>query len=206
MTTAAIEPTRIAAAQTAEAGEVLARAFHTNPIMEYIFPDAARRRRALPWFMGLGARYGHRWGEVHVTPGAIGGAAVWLPPGETIMTPLRMVQGGLLAAPFRIGMSAVMRFLAVTNATESLHKQDVPAQHWYLFILGVDPPRQRQGLGSALLQPVLRRADASRLPCYLETDKPDDVIFYEKHGFAVVRELMLPKGGPTMWTMVRQPR
>ncbi len=206
MAIATIEPTQLKAEQAAEAGAVLARAFHTNPIMEYIFPDEDRRRRALPWFMGLGAKYGLRWGEVHVTPGAIGGAAVWLPPGETIMTPMRMLQSGLLAAPFKVGMSATMKFVRVTNYVEPLHKKDVDPKHWYLFILGVDPPRQRQGIGSALLQPILHRADASGLPCYLETDKPDDVIFYERNGFAVLREVTIPNGGPRMWTMLRKPQ
>jgi ribosomal protein S18 acetylase RimI-like enzyme len=205
MTIAAIEPVLLKADQAAETGAVLARAFHTNPSMQYIFPDEEHRRRALPWFMGLGAKYGRRWGDVYVTPGAIGGAAVWLPPGETIMTPLRMVQGGLLAAPFKVGMRATMRFVSLTNTVEPLHKHDVDPKHWYLFILGVDPPRQRQGIGSALLQPVLQRADASGLPCYLETDKEDDVIFYQRHAFAVVREVTIPKGGPRMWTMLRKP-
>ena len=120
--------------------------------------------------------------------------------------PLRMVQGGLLAAPFKVGMRAVTRFLAMTNAVEPLHKHDVPAQHWYLFILGVDPPHQRKGLGSALLQPVLHRADASNLPCYLETDKEEDILFYQRHNFAVAKEVALPKGGPKMWTMLRAPQ
>jgi len=60
-------------------------------------------------------------------------------------------------------------------------------------------------MGSALLQPVLARADAHRLSCYLETGVMRNLGFYERHGFQVVAEGMLPRGGPPLWAMVRAP-
>jgi ribosomal protein S18 acetylase RimI-like enzyme len=87
-----------------------------------------------------------------------------------------------------------------------LHKRDVPLRHWYLPTLGVDPPRQGQGVGSALIQPVLSRADAEGLLCYLETETAGNVAFYERHGFEVVVEDDLPRGGPHFWTMKREPK
>jgi ribosomal protein S18 acetylase RimI-like enzyme len=74
------------------------------------------------------------------------------------------------------------------------------------LVIGVDPPRQGQGVGSALITPGLRKADASRLPCYLETDKPEDVIFYQKHGFEVVVKDKPAKDAPDFWTMKRPAR
>jgi GNAT superfamily N-acetyltransferase len=70
----------------------------------------------------------------------------------------------------------------------------------------IAPMQQGQGIGSALLQPVLARADAHRLPCYLETGVARNVPFYERHGFQVVAEGILPRGGPPLWAMVRVPR
>jgi hypothetical protein len=55
------------------------------------------------------------------------------------------------------------------------------------------------------MQPVLRRADADGLPCYLETMKERNVPFYQKYGFEVVVDELVPKGGPRLWTMKRQP-
>jgi GNAT superfamily N-acetyltransferase len=75
-----------------------------------------------------------------------------------------------------------------------------------LFYLGVTPMRQGQGTGSALLQPVLARADTDQLPCYLETGVARNVPFYERRGFQVVAEGALPRGGPPLWAMVRAPR
>ena len=71
-------------------------------------------------------------------------------------------------------------------------------------VLGVDPPRQGEGLGSALMQPVLELCDRERVPAYLESSKERNVDFYARHGFRVTSELRLPKG-PAMWPMWRNP-
>ena len=59
----------------------------------------------------------------------------------------------------------------------------VPAQAWYLSILGVSPAAQGRGLGARLLAPTLAEADAAGVPCYLETFTPRSVAFYERLGF-----------------------
>ena len=78
-------------------------------------------------------------------------------------------------------------------------------KHWYLPLIGVDPPRQGKGLGGDLMQVALARADADRVPCYLENTKERNLPFYAKHGFEVIVEINVPGGGPTIWTMKREP-
>jgi GNAT superfamily N-acetyltransferase len=205
VTTTSIEPVRLERGQIEDAGAVLGRAFHTNPGFVWALPDEASRPRKLTWFMRTGAKIGHRHGEIYTTPGKVEGAAIWLPPGKTTLSLGQLLGGGFLAAPLRWGLGPFMKFMSVMNHFEHLHKQAMPGDHWYLFILGVDPPRQGQGIGSSLIAPVLRRADESRLPCYLETDKPEDVVFYEKHGFQVLEKLTV-KDSPPLWTMQRPAR
>jgi hypothetical protein len=36
--------------------------------------------------------------------------------------------------------------------------------------------------------------------------KARNVPFYQKHGFQVVVDEMIPNGGPRLWTMKRQPK
>ena len=190
--------------QLEEASQMLARAFFDDPIVEYIMPDPARRERHLPWFFRLATRYGHPYGESFTTPHNVEGAAIWLPPGDNMTSLLRMVRLGLLLTPLKFGLPAFMRFMKVTNHLEHLHKRDVPPEHWYLFVLGVEPERQGQGVGGTLIQPVLERADRDRLPCYLETSKERNVTFYRKHGFEVVVEGRVGDS-PPYWTMKRDP-
>ncbi len=117
-----------------------------------------------------------------------------------------MVRAGMLLAPFKVGLGAFRRFLSISDYIEKLHKRDMPEDHWYLMILGVDTAKQGQGIGGSIIQPILARADADGLPCYLETMKEINVAFYEKHGFQVVVEDDLPNGGPHFWTMKRPAR
>lgn len=189
-----------------DAGQALARAFWDDPLMIYLMPDDGRRAKGLPWFMTLAARYGAKYGQPYTTAEKVEGAALWLPPGETKISTMRMLANGMLTAPFKVGMGGFNRFIKATNIFEHLHDRDMPEQHWYLMVLGVDPPRQGQGVGGELMAPILARADAGGLPCYLETQKTKNVSFYQKHGFEVVVEDDTPDGGLHYWTMKRMPR
>jgi GNAT superfamily N-acetyltransferase len=86
---------------------------------------------------------------------------------------------------------------------EGKHPRQPP--HWYLAILGTDPAAQGQGLGSAMLGPVLEECDRDGVPAYLESSKERNIDFYGRHGFKVTEELRLPRG-PRMWPMWRDPR
>ncbi len=109
-------------------------------------------------------------------------------------------------APVKFGMGNMVRFMKALDFVEKIHHEKATEPHHYLMVLGVDPPRQGQGVGSTLMAPVLARADASGLACYLETNKEINVKLYRKHGFEVVYEGHLPDGGPQLWTMKRPPR
>ncbi len=63
--------------------------------------------------------------------------------------------------------------------------------HWHLQTLAVRPDRQRQGLGTALLMPTLRRAESDDLPVYLYTTNTANIAYYERFGFEVARELRI---------------
>jgi len=197
---------RLQDAQLAEASQVLARAFFDDPMTIYVLPDDEQRRSILPAFMEAGARICLPHGEVYTTPGAVLGSANWLPPGETEVTEEKLERAGAMDVFARMGEEAAGRFGALMAQLGELHEQAVPADHWYLLILGVDPPRQGQGIGGSLIEPILRRADAEGSPCYLETMKPRNVAFYQKHGFDVVVEADTPDNGLHFWTMRRNPR
>jgi ribosomal protein S18 acetylase RimI-like enzyme len=199
----AVPPTR---SQTREVGEVLARALHEDPNWLWILPDESRRTRVLPWFMEVLARYCHKYGVVHTTAGKVEGAALWIPPGKYPLSVVRLILAGMILVPLKLGRAAFGRFINGVNYEAELHKRDASPRHWYLATLGVDPPRQGLGIGSTLIQPVLARADAEGLLCYVETEKERNVRFYRKHGFEVVVEADVPNGGPHMWTMKREPR
>ena len=206
MTAVTAESVPLASSQMREVAEVLARAFHDDPHWAWLFPDESRRAQVLLWFMEIWTRYCHKYGEVHTTTGKVEGAALWIPPGKYPPSVVRLILAGMMLVPLKFGRAAFGRLMSGVNYETQLHKRDVPRRHWYLPTLGVDPPCQGQGIGGALIQPVLARADAEGLLCYVETEKERNLPFYRRHGFEVVVEDDLPNGGPHMWTMKREPQ
>ena len=179
----------------------LARAFQDDPLMRHVIPGADQRRRLLPRLIALNARYGCLYGAVYRTAG-YEGAAIWLPPGRTRMTLPRILRAGMFTAPLWTPWR-VLRRLAITGGHgAALQARCLSEPHWYLSQLGVEPAKQRQGIASALLRPMLARMDAAGLPCYLETENAANIAFYQRFGFRVAAEDTSP-GYPPIWGMVR---
>jgi GNAT superfamily N-acetyltransferase len=178
--------------------QALARAFHDDPVMLFLVPERNRHDRIVKFFTTTAVRdMAH--GEVWTTDG-LGGGALWNGPDQW-----RLGVGELLRmTPTVFGAfgSRVPRALRTLGIIEKAHPK---APHWYLGILGTDPPQQGKGIGGALMQPVLERCDREGLPAYLESSKESNVPFYRRHGFEVTEELQLPDG-PKMWGMWREPR
>jgi ribosomal protein S18 acetylase RimI-like enzyme len=182
---------------------MLARAFFDDPLSVYLLPDEAKRARVLPWLYERTIRYGTLYGDVFTT-GEGDGVAVWLPPGA-FSTPVRqLVRAGLVLAPLKFGLGTMRRLMAADHV-ERLREKLLPDPHWYLWQLGVEPEQQGRGIGGALIGPVLQRADASGLPCYLETHKERNVTFYRRHGFEVIADDEPPGGVPHYWILIRHP-
>lgn len=196
------QPINLSASHVRQASLVLARAFYRDPLYVYLMPDDVRRERLLPSFQALTVRYALRYGEVYATPG-LEGVACWLTPGNTTPTLWRMLRVALRGAPASFGISGYRRYAPIGAYTEKMHEQVAPDPHWYLWVLGVDPSRQRQGLGGQLIQPILARADRDHLPCYLETMNEANLPFYVKHGFMVVSDGVVPGTGLRVWGMRR---
>jgi GNAT superfamily N-acetyltransferase len=195
-----IEVAPLAEAQLEDAGRALALAFQDDPLQSYVLPDPEERARRSPAHFATFIRYGHLFGEVYTTPGTPEGAAIWQPPGAAI-TPERAVSAGLNRLSTLIGADALERLGRVLDYREAVHHRDLPSEHWYLMLVGVVPVQQRQGVGRALLQPILNRADSAGLWCFLDTAQPQNVPFYQKLGFRVLAETVEPESGLRLWTL-----
>jgi ribosomal protein S18 acetylase RimI-like enzyme len=92
----------------------------------------------------------------------------------------------------------------IARLTEGIHPTG--RAHAYLWMIGVAPGRQGEGLGTALIESVLDRCDREELPAYLEASSARSRGLYERLGFEFTgRALDLPDG-PRMWPMWREPR
>ena len=91
----------------------------------------------------------------------------------------------------------------VATWTSSWARHDPDEAHVHLGPLAVDADLQGQGIGSLIVQEHCRRLDRGRAAGYLETDKIENVGFYERFGFEVIGEE--PVIGVPNWFMRREP-
>ena len=182
-------------------GETLARAFHDDPVMVWLFGARERpRARRLRRFLGSEARRQHRRGGLVLTATGHPGAALWDPPGMWRTTWPEIVR----SAP-RMATAVGPRIPRALRGLALMERAHPREPHWYLAVLGTDPAQQGRGVGAAMIEPVTTRCDAEGLGAYLESSKPDNVPYYERFGFRTTGQIDLP-GGPPLWPMWREPR
>lgn len=186
---------RAGADKAALVGEILGEAFGEDPLMRWLSPDSEYPRwcwpRAVPFLLP--------YDEVYVASNGQG-AAMWLPPG--IKLSIRPSLAMLWSAWRRFGIGSILRFSRYISRVEEHHPKD---DHYYLFAIGVRSASRGQGIGSALLEHVLEECDRRTVGAYLETSRSRSVAFYQRHGFAVRGEIVLPQNGPQTWLMYRNP-
>ena len=91
----------------------------------------------------------------------------------------------LTLALLPLGPRALSRSLRWVGTWE---KRDPEERHWHLGPVAVDAHLQGMGIGSKLMRVFCAQMDAAGEDAYLETDKPENVRFYERFGFKVVGE------------------
>jgi GNAT superfamily N-acetyltransferase len=82
--------------------------------------------------------------------------------------------------------------------------RDPEETHWHLGPLAADLPVQRQGIGTVLMDQFCSTVDEAGDAAYLETDKAENVGYYERFGFETVDETDVI--GVRNWFMRRSPR
>jgi len=183
---------------------VLTLAFDGDPIYRQLLPGPEVRRRALEALWRALIVMSSRYGAVDTTP-ETAGVACWLGPGHADLGLWELIRTGLAMprAMMRFPPDARKRFLELVAVSDRIRRDIMPHPHWYLWALGVEPTRQGQGIGAAVLAHGIARADAEALPCYLETETEPNVAFYVRRGFAVVHDGEI--AGMRLWSMLRSP-
>jgi ribosomal protein S18 acetylase RimI-like enzyme len=186
-----------------EAAGVLTRAFEDNPATLAIFagllPDELRRGlgRAILAFVDISWRHGTS--EVLLRDGRVVGVALTLGPGA--YPPPFGAQLRMAIRVARTGAKSALGYARAGNHMQRLHPKE---PHWYLFFLGVEPELQGQGLGGKLLARMNERADRDRVIAYLETDRESNLRLYQRYGFQIVTDDVLPQvRNLRLWTMQR---
>lgn len=181
---------------------MLARAFYKDPFYVYIMPDDKKRTDQLRWWYKILIKYTLNNGDLYISSNKKG-AALWLGPKRPTLDFIQLAVNGLIAYPFKIGWLNFWRMLAVSSEWEALHKKEKD-MHYYLLVIGIDPSAQRKGLGKMLMKNQLKKADDEGLFCYLETVTEENVMFYRRNQFYVVKKGRIGERS-SYWIMKRAP-
>ena len=181
--------------QAALVGEILADAFGADPVGKWISPDPEYPAWCWPLLVPLMVPPG----ELYLAGEGLG-AAIWVPPGAKLDMKLGLAV--LWDYWRRFGLGSILRFFRLMIPMEKQHPKD---PHYYLFAVGVRSEAKGRGIGSALLEPVLQECDRRKVVAYLENSNPLNLPFYQRHGFEVRGEITMPRNGPTLSLMYRDP-
>ncbi|MFD2688234.1 GNAT family N-acetyltransferase [Streptomyces phyllanthi] len=185
---------------------LLDRAFRDDPVSVWVFPGAEDRRTRHPGLMAAFVDIVLAAGRIDVTEDGTA-CALWMSvPAEEAQKGPEGEQGGD-DGPALVREAVDPdneRIELVGRLTGEIHPSG--RAHEYLWLIAVAPERQGQGLGAALVQPVLDRCDREGVPAYLEASNPRSRALYERLGFAFSGRTVDLPDGPRMWPMWREPR
>jgi GNAT superfamily N-acetyltransferase len=180
--------------------ELVARGMRDNPLnVKAMGSDDERRlfrlRKMFRASLPSTARKGVLVGAFHDR--CLVGVLAWVLPGkcqtplgEKISLAARMLPG--------VGPGSLAR---IRRWQEDWNKHDFAESHWHLGPVAVDPELQGRRIGSKMMANCCSRLDTAQAAAYLETDKADNVRFYEKFGFTTIAEAKVL--GVPNWFMLR---
>lgn len=178
---------------------LLDEAFQNDPVSSWVFPDAEHRRLRHPLLMGAFVDAVLAEGYVDVTEDG-SACALWL------SVPAEPAEEDDEDGPAQLREDVDPeneRVELIGRLTAGIHPEG--QAHEYLWMIGVVPGRQGEGLGGALVQHVLDRCDGEGVAAYLEASSARSRGLYERLGFEFTGSALELPAGPLMWPMWREP-
>jgi len=183
------------------------RAFFDDPFFTFLLPNDVMRRSRLPYFFRAVYTHMGEHGRIVTVRNEADeplGVAAWLTTGGY---PLPMkVQLGQVPSSLRAFYRRPRSVLAGNKYMAALLRAHRKDPQWYLMVLCADPPAQRSGVGTMLLEQAFAQVDAEGVGSHLETPRFDNVAYYQRFGYELIESLTPIAGAPSYYTMWRAPR
>lgn len=164
------------------AGAVVGRALADSPSLQEVYPTNPGKRTAalgqvFAALLRAYASHGRVFGAFE--EGALVGVCTLREPGGCQLSALEKLSvGKATASAVSLGFSVAMQ-----KAMGDVALRDPQVRHFHLGPLAVEPTRQRQGVGTALMQEFCRRVDVAREVAAADTDRKSAVPFLGRFGF-----------------------
>ena len=194
---------RVTKSDVEKASLVLGRAFHDDPVMSQVVPEEDERKQKLPLIYKISLLYALKYGGAYSPSKNLEGIAIIVPSETANVTFWRLIRSGALRTVIKLGRGTFNRLERILAPMIKAQKEILKEGYLYLQIMGVSPELQGRGFGGKLVRSLIEHADNEETAIYLETTE-NNVQWYKKFGFRVLKEIKLPAIDLSMWAMVRE--
>ena len=195
--------TLLSKASLAGAAATMSKAFHQDPLWQYLYPDEQIRQRILLRFFTAILTLSMDSRQTYGVGALPAGVAVWDFPGQKKGLPSFMASVRLLRLVLSSFSLAAYKARTSFAQFERMRKTHAPGPHFYLQTIGIHPDFQGQGLSSQLIRPFLEKADSLGVGTYTETMTPSNVSLYEHFGFVCMEKYVVPETQLSLWAFYR---
>lgn len=165
---------------------ILTKSFDTNQSINYVVKQDGKRTSRIKALMDYSFEVCYLFGDIFLSDDKKACALV-LYPDKKRTTPKSILLDVKLILSC-IGIENIKK----TLSREALVKKIQPkVPMYYLWFIGVETDSQNTGIGSSLLNEVIKDSESKRRPVYLETSTLKNLPWYEKFGFYIYHEAEL---------------
>jgi hypothetical protein len=166
--------------------DILTTSFDDNKSVNYIIKQDNKRVNRIKKLIEYSFDMCYYFGDVFLTDDKKGCALILLP--DKKKTNLKSILLDIKLIISCLGLSNIKK--AMERETK-INKLQPEGLKYYLWFIGVDPNEQNKGIGSALLNEVIKEGLSKQRPIYLETSTLKNIPWYEKFGFKIYNKLDL---------------
>jgi GNAT superfamily N-acetyltransferase len=166
--------------------DILTKSFDTNQSVNYIAKQDGKRLKRISALMDYSFEVCYMFGDVFLSDDRKACALILYP--DKKKTTLKSILLDIKLIFSCIGVENIKKALARESKIKQLQPKELM---YYLWFIGVDPEYQNEGIGSILLDEVIKDSKYKQRPIYLETSTLKNLPWYKKYGFQIYNELEL---------------
>lgn len=166
--------------------DILTKSFDTNQSVNYIAKQDGKRLKRISALMDYSFEVCYMFGDVFLSDDRKACALILYP--DKKKTTLKSILLDIKLIFSCIGVENIKKALARESKIKRLQPKELM---YYLWFIGVDPKYQNEGIGSILLNEIIKDSKHKRRPIYLETSTLKNLPWYKKYGFQIYNELEL---------------
>lgn len=186
-----------------KASKVMASAFGDDPSIRYLLGGVEEGNYDWKYFLCvLKAIYGKC--VILSIDENINNLLILFPPQlEAVPTIPFMLNGGLSLSRY-FGLSLYLRSITYESNCKKIKSSYTENNTWYCMCFVVNADKQKMGMGSKLIKPVLEVLEEYGVSLYLETHKDINVDIYKHLGFEMATISKIPKTEIKQYSLIKK--